>query len=424
MAKQIFAAEISHEHAPLHIREKLASSEEGVKAYIQQLGKDLDEVFVLSTCNRFAIYGAGESINPLLNFFFGDPELFNYVQFYKSTEASVQHLFATASGLRSQVKGEHQILAQIKQAHKLALSCSSIGLKMDNLLREAIRVGKKVRTETGIDKFCSSVVDAGFSLVEKKLSDLSNRNILIIGTGKIARLALSYLQQEQASNVTIVSHDLDRAVELANHYQAKAGHIENVSHYFMLSDVIIGGTHHEVSLCPKTMHETCMRHTAIFDTTRKHIILDFGMPRNFNDSIRKYPTIELYNLDDLKALHATPLDAFGNLDDAKRIADAEATEFINILQQLELTPILSAYWTRLVNLKDEQLNWLLPKLENVNEHDIDLIKKYAHKLIRSISREPLKNLRALAGDTQANVTVEVVKNLYDFHHVKLNLSIN
>ena len=95
-----------------------------------------------------------------------------------------------------------------------------------------------------------------------------------------------------------------------------------------------------------------------------------------------------------------------------------------MIQQLEMAPILAAYWNRLVNLKDQQLGWLLPKLESAYDRDVQLIKRYPHKLIRSISREPLKNLRALAGDTQAPAALEVVKNLYDFHHVKLNISDN
>lgn len=424
MRKQIFAAEVSHQHAPLHIREKLAGNDESVRKVIGKLRNSVDEVFVLSTCNRFAIYCVSEKIDPLVHYFMQDAEVFRYVKFYEGSSVAIHHLFSTASGLCSQVKGEHQILAQIKHSFQLAMDCGVIGLWLDNVLREAIRVGKKVRTETGIDKFCSSVVDAGFSLLYNKIDNVHQRTFLVIGTGKIARLALGYLREEGMQQVIIASHDIERSQHLAGQYNFKAIAMDQICHHLHEADVIIGGTHHEVSLCPKSMSGNCTRFETKLEGERKRIILDFGMPRNFDDRLRQHPNILLYNLDDLKAIAPSPLDVFGGVDQAWKIVEAETLEFLNVIQQLSMAPILAAYWNRLVNLKDAQLEWLLPKLENASERDVELIKRYAHKLIRSISREPLKNLRALAGDTQLNVTVEAVKQLYDFHHVTLNLSDN
>ncbi len=422
MAKQIFAAEISHENAPLHIREKLAGNDQSIRNYLTHFKKHMDEVFIVSTCNRFVVYAYGDSLDPLLNFFLQDPEIIRYVHFCKSTEASVNHLFATASGLCSQIVGEHQILNQIKQAHQLAMECDSIGLVLDNLLRNAIRVGKKVRTETGIDKFCSSIVDAGFELVRNKIGDIKEKTFLVVGTGKIARLALGHLQHEGVRGLFIASHDMDRATTLAIQYQAGTIPMEEVGAFFHHADVIIGSTHHEVALFNNG--EKCMRHQMDYVIPGKRIILDFGMPRNFNDSIRKHPLVDLYNLDDLKRLQHTPLDVFGGLDEAWQIIGTESKLFMTVLQELDLAPVLAAYWERLVKLKEEQMLWLLPKLETTSEHDLELIRRYAHKLIRSIAREPMRNLRAIAGDLQAPGTVKVVQDLYGFQHVKITFSNN
>jgi glutamyl-tRNA reductase len=423
MPKQIFAAEISHENAPLHVREKLAGDDQTTRECITHFRKTMDEVFVVSTCNRFVVYAYGDSIDPLLNFFLQDPELIRYVHFCKSTEASVNHLFATASGLCSQIIGEHQILAQIRQAHQLAMECGSIGLVLDNLLRNAIRVGKKVRTETGIDKFCSSIVDSGFDLLREKLGSIKEKTFLIVGTGKIARLALGQLQHEGVRGVFIASHDMSRSTTLSIQYQTGVIPMEEVGTFFHHADVIIGGTHHEVSLLPNS-GRSCMRHEMDYAIPGKRIILDFGMPRNFDDSIRKHPLVDLYNLDDLKRQQRSPLDIFGGLDGAWQIIGQESKLFMTILQELDIAPVLAAYWERLVRLKEEQLSWLLPKLESSSEHDIELIKRYAHKLIRSIAREPLRNLRAIAGDLQAQGTVKVVQDLYGFQHVKITFSNN
>src|SRR5690242_4315407 len=104
MARQIFAAEINHDDAPIHIREKLVSSEATVKEHLLQLSPLVEEVCILSTSNRFAMYVVHDDISPITNFFNQYPVLKGYVQFYYNTEESVTHLFATASGLLSEVK--------------------------------------------------------------------------------------------------------------------------------------------------------------------------------------------------------------------------------------------------------------------------------------------------------------------------------
>src|SRR5215216_4343952 len=137
MARQIFAAEVSHEDTPLSIREQLAGNEATVRNHLAHLSTLVDEVFVLSSCNRFTVYAVNEDITPLTDFFAQYSSLKGYVQFYYNTEESVTHLLAVASGLLSPIKGDHLILDQLTKAHKLALECNGIGITLDNLLRQA-----------------------------------------------------------------------------------------------------------------------------------------------------------------------------------------------------------------------------------------------------------------------------------------------
>jgi glutamyl-tRNA reductase len=419
MGRQIFAAEVSHEDTPLAIREKLAANEATVKQHLRQLNLVADEVFVLSTCNRFTVYIINNDISPLTDFFAQYPGLKGYVQFYYNTEESVTHLFAVASGLLSPIKGDHQILVQIRQAHKWALACNTIGITLDNLLGQALRIGKRVRTETGIDKFCSSVVDAGIELLYNRLDSLHNKKFLIIGTGKIARLALKYLYNEGIQNIHIVSKDINRAHELANLYYVEAVDIENIHEHVKNADVIIGGTHYEVSLFPESYL------SGFFEHDKMWFILDFGMPRNFNSKLAEHNAIELYNLDDLKRLYKSPLDAFGGIEAAWTIVMREAKGFMEVLAQLEFSPVLVAYWNRLMYIKNREMNVLLPKLdEQLSQGDIDSIKKQAHKLIRNMSGNSWDNIRVLANNTQAKNGRAAVNDLSDFSQVKFNISLN
>jgi glutamyl-tRNA reductase len=419
MGRQIFAAEVSHEDTPLAIREKLAATEATVKQHLRHLNLVADEVFVLSTCNRFTVYIINNDISPLTDFFAQFPVLKGYVQFYYNTEESVTHLFAVASGLLSPIKGDHEILEQIKLAHQWALACNTIGITFDNLLRQALRIGTRVRTETGIDKFCSSVVDAGIELLYNRLDTLHNKKFLIIGTGKIARLALKYLYNEGIQNIKIVSKDINRAHELANLYYVEAVDIENIHEHVKNADVIIGGTHYEVSLFPESYL------SGFFEQDKMWFILDFGMPRNFNSKLAEHNAIELYNLDDLKRLHKSPLDAFGGIEAAWTIVMREAKGFIEVLQQLEFSPVLVAYWNRLMYIKNRELNVLLPKLDDqLSQCDIELIKKQAHKLIRNMAGNSWNNIRVMANNTQAENGKALVNNLGNFTQVKFNISLN
>jgi glutamyl-tRNA reductase len=419
MARQIFAAEVSHEDTPLAIREKLAANEATVKNHLCHLSMVTDEVFVLSTCNRFTIYAVGESITPLTQFFDSYPSLKGYVQFYYNTEESVTHLFAVASGLLSPIKGDHEILTQLKQAHQWARETNSIGITLDNFLRQAQRIGKRVRTETGIDKFCVSVVDAGIELLYQRMDTVHDKKVLIVGTGKVARMAIKYLYNEGIQNVTIVSKDAGRAHDLASQYYFEADSIENLHTLIKQADIVIGATHYEVSLFPESYLSGFFEHNKLW------FILDFGMPRNFNSKLAEHAAIELYNLDDLKRLHQSPLDDFGGIEGAWTIVMREAKLFLEVLQQLEFSPVLVAYWNRMLYIKNREMNVLLPKLdEQLSAVDIQRIKLQAHKMIRNMSGDISKSCRALENNRRADNGRQEVANTTAINEMRFNISLN
>lgn len=400
MPRHIFAAEINYEDISHPLREKLCGTEANVKSLLGDLSCQVDEAFIVSNPERFSIYAVSESLAPLEAFFRIDPALAGRAQFYYNTEESISHLFATASGLLSPVKGEHEILAQLTQAHQWAIECDSIGLTLDTLIRHALRLGKKIRTATGIDTFCSSVVDAGIELLYDRVDSLHKKSFLIIGTGKIAKLAARYLYNEGIQNIVIAGADRFQAQALANAFYAEAVGLEDVCDHFMKADVIIAGTHHEIALSEKSLEKASLSFSGYPEATKMRFILDFGMPGNIDRKLGRHHAIQLYGLDDLKRLHKTPLDAFGGLEDAWSMVTRHAREFMMVIHQLELSPVLAAYWNRMLDLHEDQTHTLLPKLKDVSTRDVELIRKRAHKLIRGISRDPFRNMNLLVNNQQ------------------------
>jgi glutamyl-tRNA reductase len=407
MPRQIFAAEVSHENAPARVRERLSASHDSVKKIVSKLRPAMDEVFVLLTDTRFVIYGAGESINPLINYFLEDAEVFRYVQFYKNTQASVNHLFAMASGLCSHIKGEHEILAQIKTSHDISMKCGGIGLWLDNVLHQAIHVGKKIRTQTGIDKFGSSVVDAGLSVIYEKLENVFDKKFLVVGTSKIARLCLQYLQREGIHRITVASHDIKLAQDLAKRYNATAVSILNMQQYVKTADVIIGGAHHDVYLFPKAANGAVQVEANLLPE-HKRVILDFGMPRNFDEKLKYQPGISLYNLDDLKAISPSPLDMFGGVEAAWRMAAAETQNFLVVLHHFDQVPALETYWNNSVPTVQEKKRW-------------SLFKKREVTLPPSLS---LQRSMAMLKNTQAENGLALVRRISPFTEISIQFSDN
>lgn len=418
MTRQIIAAEISLENAPLHIRDAFRYNEVKVRACLGELATLVSEVFVLSTCSRFVIYAVHEDVSPLVRFFSKNAQAAPHVNYYTNTEESIHHFFATAAGLCSPVKGDHRILTQIDQAYKLGLESESIGLVLDNLVREAMRVGKRIRTESGIDKFCSSVLDTGFSLLEECIKNLYKKTFLVVGTDSIARRSMEWLHRHRAQHVFLIGNDMERNVSLAERYHAKAISVKELSKYFSVADIVIGGTNHDGQ-----SNELCGGHSFDIDFNKKRIVLDFGIPRNFSSKLRDQPNIELYNLDDLKGMHTSPLDDFGGLGEAWEIVMEETQHFVDVLRQLEISPILASYWTKLSDIKSRELEWLFPRLSDVSEQDKNLIRKYAGKLIRHVSKGTSKDIRTMA-DAQSREAIEAVRRLYSRYNINFNFSCN
>lgn len=411
MTRQIFAAEINFEDTPLHVRERFSSTEKNIKRLLVAFKRKVDEVFILANQQRFTVYVVHENLAPLMDFFHEENPLKGYVQYYYNSGESVTHLMATASGLLSAVKGEGRILSEIVQCYEWATSCACVGMTLDNTLTKAIETGKRVRTETAIDKFCSSVIEAGIELLYNRRENLHSRKILIIGTGKMARLALECLTREGISNIAITGHDSARAVRLAKKFGIKAIDLQEMAEYFCQADVIIGGSHQGV--------ENELFPPAISNERRNRVILDLGIPPNFDQRTMETWADEFYNLEDLRRLQPSPLEGFGGVEAAWRMVMKASGDFVLLLQLLDHSPVLSAYLTRQFSLKNAELR-VKPKrtLRSM------LLFRKVERIMGTASVKDYVNARAHVNNHAAENGSEVVRNVQAVNKFKFILPEN
>ena len=413
MTRQIFAAEINFEDTPLHVREKFSSNEKNVKRLLLSFRKKVHEVFILANHQRFTVYILHENLTPLTEFFHDENPLKGYVQYYYNSGESVTHLMATASGLLSPVKGEGRILSEIVQCYEWAVSCACVGMTLDNTLSKAIETGKRVRTETAIDKFCSSVIDAGIELLYNRLENLHTRNFLIIGTGKMARLALESLTGEGITNIAITGHDSARAVKLSKKFGIKAIDLDQMAEYFTQADIIIGGSHQELAKDVLPARGTGAANH------RNRVILDLGIPPNFDLRTLEAWSDEFYNLDDLRRLQPSPLEGFGGIEAAWRMVMKASNDFVLLLQLLNHSPVLAAYLTRQFTLKNTEL-----KVKPRRTLRSMLLFKKVEDIMGTEAVKDYLNARAHVNNHIAENGREVVQNVQELKKFRFFISEN
>jgi len=219
---------LNHKTAPVEVREKLAFDgpglEEGLNSFLQI--PEVRGAMILSTCNRVEMYAhvsnpemAVDSVKAFLSEFhsIGPGALENSLYFYTDRDA-IRHVFRVASSLDSMVVGEPQILGQLKHAFEFALSKGATGILLNRLLKKAITVAKRVRTETRIAENAVSISYAAVELTKKIFTDLSEKRFMLLGAGEMAELAVRHLIKSGVRDVSVVNRTYERGVELAREF--------------------------------------------------------------------------------------------------------------------------------------------------------------------------------------------------------------
>ncbi|MEM9978949.1 MAG: glutamyl-tRNA reductase, partial [Cyanobacteria bacterium P01_D01_bin.2] len=242
---------LSHKTAPVEVREKLSMPTPRLEDAIARLTSypHVREVSVLSTCNRLELHlvlvDTENGIREVIQFLseYGGvsvdelrPHLFILVQ-----QDAIMHLLRVSSGLDSLVLGEGQILAQVKHALAESQKHKGVGRILSRLFKDAIKTGKRVRTETSIGTGAVSVSSAAAELAQMKVPDFTNCQITIIGAGKMGRLLVKHLISKRAVNITLLNRSIQRADDLAaeySHVDIKTGTMDTMVAAVTKADIV------------------------------------------------------------------------------------------------------------------------------------------------------------------------------------------
>src|SRR5688572_4602696 len=290
---RVSLAGVSHRTAPLDRRERFALQTDAAARLLSALGP---ESFLLVTCNRTELYGsrpAEELETALLDFAGGgDPN-----DFYRRTgREAVGHLFAVAAGLDSMVVGEPQILGQVKRAMSEAEAAGTLGVVLGELVRRAISVGRRARRETDLGKSLPSIPKVATGMVRLVLGDLSERTLLIVGTGKLGYQAAGLLRRSGASRVVVTNRSPEAALRLAGEIGGRSAPFTDLDALLVDADIVITCTAAAAPILSRDQLAQAM--TARRE--RKLVLIDIAVPRDVEPAARSLRGVRLYDLDDLR----------------------------------------------------------------------------------------------------------------------------
>lgn len=294
---------INHKKAPLEVREKFSFSLESLKEqYLCLKGcAEVDEAFILSTCNRVELYGVGPDPSALafrLQEFLCrthgmPPQYFENYFYRKSGLDAFAHLFNVAAGLDSMVIGEPQIMGQIRKAYDAAASAGTVGPYLHKALQDALRIGKKVRSLTSISRGVTSVSGVAVELVKQE-PDLKDKNVLVIGAGKVGVMTVEKLAVLPVRQITVTNRGMARAQELNKNRSVRVIPIRRLKQELANADIVIAAT-----AAPGYILDRGLIKEALKTGKNKLLLIDLGVPRNIDEKARTLENVRLYNIDDL-----------------------------------------------------------------------------------------------------------------------------
>jgi glutamyl-tRNA reductase len=302
---KLFVAGLSYKTAPVEIREKLAVRPSLLPCLGCRLkiNAGLDEVVLLSTCNRVEVYGVGPWIQGRVHHLFrslcpADTDVTPYLYVKQGADA-VRHLISVASGLDSMVMGETEITGQVKQAYQAAQTAKLTGKILNRLFQTALQVAKEIRTHTAVGRGATSVGSVAVELAEKIFDgNLSDKTVMILGAGKMGEACVRHLAKSGARAVLVANRSPERARLLAAEFGGRALPFEERLSAIAEADIVVSSTGSPATV----LHKREIAEILPARANRPLVLVDIAVPRDIAADVEELENVYLYNIDHLEAI--------------------------------------------------------------------------------------------------------------------------
>jgi glutamyl-tRNA reductase len=410
---------LNHRTTPVELLERMAvpPPELGKALHALERSDNLAEVAVLSTCNRTEVYARCTRFHPAVedvrNFLTDqsalDPDTIADHLYTYHDDAAVAHLFGVAAGVDSMIVGEGEILGQVREAWQIAEREGRIGQLLSRVFRQAVEVGKRARTETGIGRHAVSVSSAAVAVAGERLGGLDNRRVLVIGAGDVGTGMAIALNGAGVGEIVVANRSPDRAAELADRVGGRAIGLDAVSDALVETDVLLASAGVSDVLLERSEIESAMARR----DGRALLIVDIAVPRNVDPGVGQVFGVTLLDIDGLKAFAAQSLaHRRQEIGRVRAIITEELDKFRLERSAREVAPLIASLRARAEEVRGAELERFRSRLARLDPDARDAVDALTRGLVNKLLHDPTVRIKDAAGTAQGELYADALAALF------------
>lgn len=395
---------LNYKKADANIRGKFSLDEASSEnILLQAKAQDIDGLLVTSTCNRTELHGFAAHPFQLIKLLCDNThgtieELQEVAYLYKNNEA-IDHLFRVGTGLDSQILGDFEIISQLKRSFNRSKKVGLANPFIERLCNSVIQASKRIKTETEISSGATSVAFASVQFILKNIPDISEKNILLFGTGKIGRNTCENLiKHTKNSHITLINRTKDKAEEIAGKFNLIVKDYGDLQTEIRKTDVLIVATG---SQTPTISKELVYPKNPL-------MILDLSVPKNVADDVADLDKVSVVHLDQLSQMTDATLERRKQyIPQAEGIINEVRKDFIQWLESRKFAPVIKALKKKLKSMKDAELNYQSKKISDFNSEQADAVTE---RIIQKITRQFANHLKE--SDIDTDISLELIEKVF------------
>ena len=405
---------LSHRTAPIELREKLAPHPGQIPELLTRLRESGlgAEAVLLSTCNRVELYtvpAPGAEPDELARWMLALGGLshrtaMQHLYRYKEQDA-LRHLFRVISSLDSMVLGEPQIVAQVKEAYRIAAEAQAAGPIMSRVMDSALTVAKKIRAETDISREAVSIGRAGVELARQVLGDLSRSSALLIGAGAHGKLVARNLCGYGLSELVIANRTFSRASALAEQFAAAAVPLSDCERYLQRVDIVLTSTGAGRTLISKRMMAPIMRRRRY----RPIVLIDLSVPRVIESGINDIDSVFRFDVDDLMQIADRGRQKRKNAAlAAEKIISAETRRLWSRVLSETYNPLIGRIPRQAELIRRGELERVSAIMEKLSPAEQKAMNAMTKAIVKKILHRPVSQARQMASEGDSDNLVRLL----------------
>lgn len=410
---------LNYRTAPVEVREQFAIASDRLAEALHQLRRTTSvmECVIVATCNRTELYAVvdrlhvcGHHLRSFMDSWFGVSTRDYVRHFYiYEDEDAVRHLFRVACGLDSMILGETQILGQVRDAFLLAQRENVTGTMFNMLFKQAITLAKRAHSETAISENAVSVSYAAVELGKRIFGHFGDKQVMIVGAGKMSELTAKHLHANGAGKVVVVNRTLERAQALASQFSGEACTLEDMFDYLADTDIVISSTGSSGYVLSRAQVAELMERRP----GRPLFLIDIAVPRDLDPAIEGLPDVHLYDIDDLEGIVESNLEQRrAEAEKINRMIEQELREFGLWLKRLGVSPLIRALQDKAAAIHEETLASLFNKLPDLSERERKVIRKLTKSIVNQMLHAPILSIKEMADGPDSDRALELFARIF------------